>query len=89
MSNRGETFTRNVMQLAIREKLLMKRSLAQTGVAITVALLMHALHCFKSPTKSRINQHVDNLRQNYAKDAVLLATVLTVLQKVGLSTHCF
>ena len=62
-SHRGETLTKNVRQLAIRENLLIKRSLAQTGVAITVALPMHALHCFKSPTKSKINKtlHLTNM----------------------------
>ena len=54
-SHHGEIVTRNARQLAIGEKLITKKSLSQARVVITVALPMHALHCFDSPTNNRIN----------------------------------
>lgn len=87
--------TKNVRQLAIGEKLLIKRSFPKAGVVITVAAPIQALHHCGSPKNSRINNtlqwvnlsvvlHKIRLTTQY----VPLTTVLIVLQKLGLRTHC-
>ena len=72
MSHHAEKVTRNVRQVAIGEKLIMKKHLSQAGVVITVALPMDAFHCFDSPTNNRIN------------DTLPLINVTLVLRKIEL-----